>query len=236
MGYVAERAYKIKTKKETAEDREYRLSRTYNNILRSIEKVTDAKSYLQVRNTINAYAREAGKDSRDATRLIAKLNKRIERVTTELDNTIKSLNAEIENVKNERFEESPERLQELNTLAEHRTLQFLMQLGSNHDGGTGNRRKIGNYIVHADRVDALALMRIASLPPYKDCFTAKQKQIIAEKSKNPAEIVFEKNKEPLLSEKGAQLAKAYLKSMNLRNVLKKISNEGKRYYFGDTEE
>lgn len=241
MGYVADKAYAYnhssKTK-ETPEERNYRLSLTYNRISSSIEeKVTDARSYVQMRNTINAYAHEAGKNSADVIRLRTKLNKQVKKLETQLNDRIRELNQEIEEIKNDRFEESVEKLQELDVQVEHRTLQMLMQLGNgNRDGGTGIRRKLGNIIAHADRADALALMKIASLPQFAECFSAKQRQIIVEKSKNPAEVVFEKNKEPLLSEKGAELGKAYLKSMSLRNILKKISNEENAHYFVNNAE
>lgn len=240
MGYVAERAYNYRNKtkaKETEEERNYRLSRVYSNIFSSIGNVSDAKTYLQVRNAINAYSREVGRGSVDVTRLTQKLNKRVKELETELNGRIRELNQEIEEIKNERFEDSAEKLQELTVQVEHRTLQMLMQLGnSNRDGGTGIRRKLGNIIAHADRADALALMKIASLPQFAECFSSKQRQIIIKKSKNPAEVVFEKNKEPLLSEKGAELGRVYLKSMNLRNAFKKIGNEENAHYFVDNEE
>lgn len=241
MGDVARRAYNYSNKtkaQETPEERNYRLSLTYNRIWSSIEeKVTDARSYLQMRNTINAYAREAGKQSIEVARLMQKLNTHVKGLETKLNDRIRTLNTEIEEIKNERFEDSAEKLQELNVRVEHRTLQMLMQLGnSNRDGGTGIRRKLGNLIAHADRADALALMKIASLPQFAECFSSKQRQIIVEKSKNPAEVVFEKNKEPLLAEKGASLGKAYLKAMNLRNALKKIGNEENARYFVENAE
>lgn len=240
---LAEQVYnnnKIKRNKnrtESPEDKAYRLARMYNNILHNIEKVHDAKTFLQVRNEIGAYAHEAGKESVDVARLRSKLNERIKKVTTELDDSINALNAEIDKIKGDKFEESSEQLQELITQAEHRTLHFLMQMGNNNDGGVGNRRRAGNFVANADRADAIALMKIASLPQYAQCFSSKQKQIILEKSKNPAEIVFERNKEPLLQEKHSELGKAYMKSLNLRNALKKIGNTEKAYYFNeDTEE
>ena len=65
---LAERVYNINRTKhnmtiESTEDKAYRLARRYNNILRNIEKVSDAKTFLQVRNEISAYAHEAGKES-----------------------------------------------------------------------------------------------------------------------------------------------------------------------------
>lgn len=234
MGEYAERAYSYSNRtktKETPEERNYRLSLTYNRIWSSIEKVSDARSYLQMRNTINAYAREAGKGSVDVTKLTQKLNKRVKELETELNDRIRELNQEIEEIKNERFEESPEQLQELNAQVEHRTLQMLMKLRGNNDGGTGDRRRIGTFVANADRADAVGLMRIASMPQFSNLFTTKQKEIIAERSKSPAEVVFQKNKAPLLTEKGSELGKLYLKSMNLRNALKKIGNEENAHYF-----
>lgn len=236
---LAERIYnnnRTKQRKEAVEDKAYRLARMYNNILHNIEKVHDAKTFFQVRNEIGAYAYEAGRESVDVARLHSKLNERIKKVTTELDDSINALNAEIDKIKNDKFEESSEQLQEIITQAEHRTLHFLMQMGNNNDGGVGNRRSIGNWVKDATRVDALALMKVASLPQYAQSFTTKQKQIIVEKSKNPAELVFERNKEPLLQEKYSELGKAYMKSLNLRNALKKIGNTEKAYYFTEEQE
>lgn len=238
---IAERVYnnnrtKRNMTRETAEDKVYKIARMYNNILHNIDKVSDAKSYLQVRNAINAFAKEVGKESVDVTRLRSKLNERIKTVSTELDKSIKALNTEIDKIRNDKLVEPVERLEELNSQAEHKTLQFLMQMGNNNDGGVGNRRKVGNFVVNADRADAIALMKIASLPQFAQCFSSKQKQIILEKSKNPAEIVFEKNKEPLLQEKGAELGKLYMRSFNLRNVQKKIGNEENQYYFSENTE
>lgn len=239
MGITAQRAYdssRTGHRTESAEDREYRLSRTYNNILHSIEKVSDAKAYLQVRNAINAYSCEAGKGSVDVIRMTQKLNKRVKELESELNEKIRTLNTEIEEIKNDRFEESPEQLQELNAQVDYRTLQMLMKLKGNNDGGSGDRRRIGNFVAQADRSQAIALMRIAAMPQFSNLFSAKQKEVLVEKSKSEAEVIYERNKAPLLAEKGAELGKMYLKSMNLRNAFKKIGNQENAHYFVDNVE
>ena len=223
-------------KQESPEDRTYRLARTYNSILHSIEKVSDAKTYVQTRNLINSFAHEAGKNSLDAIKLTEKLNSRIEIVAHDIQENIDRINAEIDKIENDRLIEPVEKLQELSTRAEQRLLHFMMQLGTNNDGNTNNRRKIGNFVKQADRVDAIALMKLASLPQYMDYFTTKQKETLLEKSKNPAEIVFERNKEQLLKEKHNELGRMYMKAFNLRNVLKKIGNTEKAYYFTEGQE
>lgn len=237
---IAEKAYNSTTRgnraKESDEDRLYRLATMHNKILRMIEQVNDARTFLQCRNAINAYANEVGKNSLDVAKLNGKLTERIKSVAQDTQKTIEKISAEIEAVKNDKFIESAEVLQELNVQSEHRLLQFMMQLGANNGGNTGSRRRVGNWVKDATRADALALMKLASLPQFAECFSNKQKQIILEKSKNPAEVIFEKNKEPVLAEKGQELGKFYMKSFNLRNVMKKISNEESAYYFDDNEE
>ncbi|OUP63158.1 hypothetical protein B5F13_11430 [Drancourtella sp. An177] len=231
---VAERLYsnnRTKENKETTEEKLFRLGRTYNKIMDDIQRVHDVKTLLQVRNEINEYANEVGKGSADVMRQTDKLNNRVRELKTELDENIRALNTEIEKIKNEKYIEPAEKLQELNVQSEHKTLQFLVQLGNNNDRGTENRRRIGNFVAHADRADAIALMRIASFPEFAQCFTAKHKQIILEKSKNPAEILFDRNKELLLQEKGKQLGEIYMRNFHLRNALKKIGNEENAYYF-----
>ena len=167
MSY-AERIYNNRTNKtkETPEDKAYRLAREYNSILRMVEQVNDARSYLQCRNTIASYGREVGKNSLDVMKLNGKLNERIKVVTNETQASIDRLSSDIDKIKNEKFEEPVEVLRELNVKAEQRLLQFMMQLGANNDGNTGNRRRVGNWVVQADRADSIALMKLASLPQY----------------------------------------------------------------------
>ncbi len=235
---MSERLYRQtdNKKQESPEDRAYRLARTYNSMLHSIEKVSDAKSYVQTRNLLNSFAHEAGKNSLDAIKLTEKLNNQIEIVAHDIQENIDKINAEIDKIKNDRLVEPVEKVQELSTRAEQRLFHFMMQLGANNDGNTNNRRKIGNFVKNADRVDAIALMKLASLPQHMNYFTTKQKEIILEKAKNPAVVVFERNKEQLLKEKYNKLGKMYMKAFNLRNVLKKIGNTEKAYYFTNGQE
>lgn len=238
MGITAERIYNNKTgkrDKETPESRAYKLATMHNKILRMIENVCDAKSYIQCKNSISSFESEAGKNSLDVVKLNGKLTDRIKVVTQETQASIDKLNAEIERIKNEKFEEPVEVLQELNAQAEHKVLKFVVQMGTNNDGNAGNRRRVGNWTTKADRTDALALIKMASLPQYAECFTSKQKKILLEKSKNPAEVIWEENKQPLLEEKNRQLGHEYLKAMNIRNVQKQISNTENNYYFKESE-
>lgn len=131
MSIIAERAYNStrtnKTNKsESAEDKAYRLSREYNSIFRMIEKVNDAKTFVQCRNAIASYGHEAGKNSLDVMKLTEKLNARIKTIAHDTQQNIDRISAEIDKIKNEKFEEPVEILQELNAQAEHRLLQFMM--------------------------------------------------------------------------------------------------------------
>lgn len=229
MSY-AERAYNStrgNRTKETPEDRAYRLVQKYNSILRLIENVTDARSFLQCRNTIASYGHEAGENSLDVVKLNGKLTDRIKVVTQETQASIDKLNAEIDKIKKNKFQESIDVLQELNVRKENKLLEIMLTMGNVEDA---NRRRLGNYVKNCDRVTALALSQMSSLPQYSNLFSEKMKRLIAENAKSEAEVVWERNKEFLLSEKSSQLGKQYMKSLNLRNALKKVGN-AESYYF-----
>lgn len=232
MSIIAERAYNStrtnKTNKsESAEDKAYRLSREYNSIFRMIEKVNDAKTFVQCRNAIASYGHEAGKNSLDVMKLTEKLNARIKTIAHDTQQNIDRISAEIDKIKNEKFEESIDVLRELNVRKENKLLEIMLTMGNVEDA---NRRRLGNYVKNCDRVTALALSQMSSLPQYSNLFSEKMKRVIAENTKSEAEVVWERNKEVLLAEKSSQLGKQYMKSLNLRNALKKVGS-AESYYF-----
>ena len=229
MSY-AERAYNStrgNRTKETPEEKAYRLATMHNKILRTIENVTDARSYLQCRNVINAYAKETGEHSLDVVKLNGKLNDRIRIVAQDTLNNIDRISAEIDKIKKDKFQESIDVLRELNVRKENKLLEIMLTMGNVEDA---NRRRLGNYVKNCDRVTALALSQMSSLPQYSNLFSEKMKRLIAENTKSEAEVVWERNKEVLLAEKSSQLGKQYMKSLNLRNALKKVGS-AESYYF-----
>lgn len=229
MSY-AERAYNStrgNRTKETPEEKAYRLATMHNKILRTIENVTDARSYLQCRNVINAYAKETGEHSLDVVKLNGKLNDRIRIVAQDTQNNIDRISAEIDKIKKDKFQESIDVLRELNVRKENKLLEIMLTMGNVEDA---NRRRLGNYVKNCDRVTALALSQMSSLPQYSNLFSEKMKRLIAENTKSEAEVVWERNKEVLLAEKSSQLGKQYMKSLNLRNALKKVGS-AESYYF-----
>lgn len=231
MSEFARRVYNSnkpnRNRTESPEEKAYRLATMHNEILRTIENVTDARSYLQCRNVINAFAKEAGKNSLDVVKLNGKLNDRIRIVAHDIQENIDRISAEIDKIKKDKFQESIDVLQELNVRKENKLLEIMLTMGNVEDA---NRRRLGNYVKNCDRVTALALSQMSSLPQYSNLFSEKMKRVIAVNAKSPAEIAWERNKAPLIEEKNAQLGQLYMKSLNVRNVLKKVSNaEG--YYF-----
>lgn len=230
MSLIAERAYNStrgNRAKETPEDRAYRLAQKYNSILRLIEQINDARSFLQCRNVINAFAKEAGEHSMDVVKLNGKLTDRIKVVTQDTQNNIDRISAEIDKIKKDKFQESIDVLRELNVRKENKLLEIMLTMGNVEDA---NRRRLGNYVKNCDRVTALALSQMSSLPQYSNLFSEKMKRVIAENTKSEAEVVWERNKEVLLAEKSSQLGKQYMKSLNLRNALKKVGS-AESYYF-----
>lgn len=230
MSLIAERAYNStrgNRTKETPEEKAYRLATMHNKILRTIENVTDARSYLQCRKVINAFAKEAGEHSMDVVKLNGKLTDRIKVVTQDTQNNIDRISAEIDKIKKDKFQESIDVLRELNVRKENKLLEIMLTMGNVEDA---NRRRLGNYVKNCDRVTALALSQMSSLPQYSNLFSEKMKRVIAENTKSEAEVVWERNKEVLLAEKSSQLGKQYMKSLNLRNALKKVGS-AESYYF-----
>lgn len=92
MGIIAERAYSKENKnkrKETEEEREYKLARIYNKIFFAISNVKTAQDYLKMRNAISAYASEAGVEyASEVKRLTKMLNERIIEIEIELEKNI----------------------------------------------------------------------------------------------------------------------------------------------------
>lgn len=242
MSELAQRLYyrQENKRKETEEEKAYKMVQKYNSILRMIEKVNDAKTFVQCKNTISSFAKEVGETSLEVIELTGKLNTRIKSVADDIQKNIDKINEEIEEIKKDSLNESTEYLQELNTIAEQRLLQYMIKLDAGKDNNARNKRKIGNYVAlvekSSDRANAMALVKLATLPQFSDCFTQRQKEIIAEKSLNPAHIVFERNKEMLIKEKSSQLGALYMRAFNIRNIKKKITNADSAFYFNKDRE
>lgn len=232
MGIIAENAYynnrygRNNSVIEKEEEKLKRKMRERNQILSEIQSIEDAMGYIKQRNAIIKFGKE--NSDTEAYELRKKLDKRIETVMNDLNKKIEKLTEEIEIEKNKTWHEETEVLEYLHRQAEHRMYEIMLKLGTND---VTLKRQIGAFVSNADRIDAIALTKIAFLPQYEKYFTPRYKDMLAEKVKSKAEIIFEQNKQPILEEKGRELAKYYMRLLNLRNAVKKISYEENQYYF-----
>lgn len=215
---------------ESVEERMFRMSAIHNEIFYEIDAIKNGRDILRIQNKIKDYEKEAGENSTEVFKLKKKLAEQIETITTDLDSKINALNEEIYQFKSQTYTEPIEIIREINERAEIKMYQIMLELGRTKQNDT-NRRKIGNFVVSADRVTATALSRLCSLPQYENLFTEKQRKIIAERIQSPAEIVFKKNINTKITEKSKQLAKYYMLAFGIRSVLKQIANEENAYYF-----
>lgn len=221
----AERAYyehnpKAKKQRENIADRNYRLSRMYNNCSRVISEIKNRTDYKKAQELINSYADET--DSQlDIYRLNKMLSEKIASLLQQNDENMKKIQKEIDDIKSIQVEESTEQLQKLELESNNILYSMMTQL---HNGINENsdRRRVGNFCKNPTRVHAIALQKLSALPQYSGLFTDRQRKVIVERGRNPDEVAHEQAMQPVLQEKNSQLAKTYLNGFGLRNIQKQM--------------
>lgn len=224
---IAERAYAYNKKSyETKEEREWRYVKLYNSIFRNITNVKTSKDYLQVMNQISAFKAET-KDMINVSRLNKLLKEQLKNVENELQNKMAKLNDEVENIKNDRLVESAETLRDLQTQSDMFLLELLAKLRTDE---TYNRRYIGSVLANANRPQALAILKLNQMEPYKKLLSEKQKESALLKSKSTAVLIYNKHKEEQIERLNKELSSIYMQAFHLRTAQRQISNSDD-YYF-----
>lgn len=107
-----ERNPKAKKERESLEDKNYRLSRMYNNCSCVISEIKNRTDYKKAQELINSYADET--DSQlDIYRLNKLLFEKIASLLQQNDENMKKIQKEIADIKSIQVEESTEQLQKL---------------------------------------------------------------------------------------------------------------------------
>lgn len=218
-----ERNLKSKKRRESLEDRNYRLSRMYNNCSCVISEIKNRTDYKKAQELINSYADET--DSQlDIYRLNKMLSEKIASLLQQNDENMKKIQKEIDDIKSIRVEESTEQLQKLEYESNNILYGMMAQL---HNGTNENsdRRRVGNWCKSPSRQESIALQKLYALPQYQKLFTTHQKEVIVANGRNPDEVLHEQSMQPILQEKNSQLAKTYLNGFGLRNIKKQMSNK-----------
>lgn len=248
MTMYAERAYNSKnrgnknTKKsfssyEEWRDAMYEISEQKTKIKKAITQMNDSRAYVQCKNMIDAFSNNVEKNSPDVFELVDMLNKRVNTVLNESQQRITELDKEIKKLKSDHLEESADVLEELNTKADAKVIQYLMKLDFRQGEGMQNaqRRKVGNWVHDAEsRIDNLALCKLATLPQCSMFFTEKQKAQINERSQSPACIKYEQAKQSVIEQKQSEMSAEYMRSFLLRKA-QKLNNKTS-FYFRDNNE
>lgn len=218
-----ERNPKAKKERESLEDKNYRLSRMYNNCSCVISEIKNRTDYKKAQELINSYADET--DSQlDIYRLNKMLSEKIASLLQQNDENMKKIQKEIADIKAVRIEESTDQLQKLEYESNNILYSMMAQL---HNGINENsdRRRVGNFCKNPTRVHAIALQKLSALPQYSGLFTDRQRKVIVERGRNSDEVAHEQAMQPVLQEKNSQLAKTYLNGFGLRNIQKQMSNK-----------
>lgn len=215
-----------KTNKTRAEleAQQERLVRTYNNVFNAISDMKSSKEYLSCRNLLNVFSSEEGVNTVDIYKLRKMLDSKVVELLEENEKQMQNIQKDIDNIKSIKVEESMEQLKKLEYESNNVLFSYMAQL---HNGiqENGDRRRIGCWCKEPTRIEAVALVKLSSLPQYSNYFTERQRKVIVENAKNPDAVKHERSMQPLLEQKQRELSKLYMEGFNLRNIQKKVSND-----------
>lgn len=215
-----------KTNKTMAEleAQQERLVRTYNNVFNAISDMKSSKEYLSCRNLLNVFSSEEGVNTVDIYKLRKMLDSKVVELLEENEKQMQNIQKDIDNIKSIKVEESMEQLKKLEYESNNVLFSYMAQL---HNGiqENGDRRRIGCWCKEPTRIEAVALVKLSSLPQYSNYFTERQRKVIVENAKNPDAVKHERSMQPLLEQKQRELSKLYMEGFNLRNIQKKVSND-----------
>lgn len=228
------RGNNVKTKKEIA-DHNKRITNTYNRILKQINSVETIQEYTVIRDNIDTFSKIEGVGVNQIQELNSMLLEHLNGIVEESEAKQEKLNEEISNIRKQRYHESSATAKELREQSERRMFDFFLELGQNRteEGKHINKRRLGNYVKEADRIDAIALSRLSIMDEFKDLFTPKQLSILLNKSKSELQKTFEKNQQEQLQRKEHELSVAYMDSFKFKKAVAQMEKQDSMYYGGD---
>lgn len=207
------------------ERQQEKLVRMYNNLFHAISDMKTSKEYLATRNLLNVFSSTEGVNVVEVHRLRKMLDGKVTELLEANDKKMQNIQKEIENIKSIKVEESAEQLKKLEYESNNVLYSYMAQLHSNGIQENSDRRRIGNFCKNPTRIEAIALLKLCSLPQYSSYFNDRQRKVIVENVKNPDAVKHEKAMQPLLEQKNSELSKLFMEGFALRNIKKKISND-----------
>lgn len=206
------------------ERQQERLVRMHNSVFNEISNMETSKQYISCRNLLNVFSSEEGVNALDVYKLRKMLDSKVVELLEENEKQMQNIQKDIDNIKSIKVEESMEQLKKLEYESNNVLYSYMAQL---HNGIQENsdRRRIGCWCKEPTRIEAIALVKLSSLPQYSNYFTERQRKVIVENAKNPDAVKHERSMQPLLEQKQRELSKLYMEGFNLRNIQKKVSND-----------
>ena len=137
-----------------------------------------------------------------------------------------------ENTKNY---DSKEELEELETKANQKLLEIIMQLGKNKIlNEQAIRSEMKQAVVTKSRVNAIALSKLIGHAEYGDLITAQYKKELAVLVKSPTNKAMEKENKPKLKKIHEQKVALFHERMKMTRIKESFENKDS-YYFRDKE-
>lgn len=222
--YFESNKRKTKTMAELEAQQE-KLARIHNNVYHAIATMETAKQYITTRNLLNVFSSTEGVNVVEVHRLRKMLDGKVTELLETNDKLMETKQKEIENIKSIKVEESVEQLKKLEYESNNVLYSYMAQLHSNGIQENSDRRRIGNFCKNPTRIEAIALLKLCSLPQYSNYFTERQRKVIAENAKNPDAVKHERAMQSLLEQKNSELSKLFMEGFQLRHIQKQVSND-----------
>lgn len=207
------------------ERQQEKLVRMYNNVFHAISDMKSSKEYLCCRNLLNVFSSEESVNAVDVYKLRKMLDSKVVELLEENEKQMQNIQKDIDNIKSIKVEESMEQLKKLEYESNNVLYSYMAQLHANGIQENSDRRRIGCWCKEPTRIEAIALVKLSSLPQYSNYFTERQRKVIVENAKNPDELKHAEAIKPLLEKKQAELSKLYMEGFQLRHIQKQVSND-----------
>lgn len=207
------------------EAQQEKLARIHNNVYHAIATMETSKQYIATRNMLNVFSSTEGVNVVEVHRFRKMLDNKVTELLEANDKKMQNIQKDIENIKSIKVEESAEQLKKLEYESNNVLYSYMAQLHSNGIQENSDRRRIGNFCKNPTRIEAIALLKLCSLPQYSSYFNDRQRKVIVENAKNPDAVKHENAMRSLLEQKQAELSKLFMEGFQLRHIQKQVSND-----------
>lgn len=224
----------VKTRKQIQEELAD-IQDSRREIRRQINNMTTVNDYASIRENIRQFSCLGGMKGLEVE--VQELNEMLLDALTEIKTEAEELKAklfsDIEKLESEHYRENATTLDILRRQSEMQMYEYHMQLRKRRNKCDihVNRRLVGNWVKSADRVNAIALSRLATTDEYKELFTTKQLDTLVNKAKSSQQVAFEIKQREALETKRNEATKMTLEIMKLNRAIVQMQRVCRKSYF-----